>query len=327
MEPKYTKGLVSVIIPTYKRSEMLERAIRSVKYQTYPNIEILVVDDNEPGDEYSKDVSRLIESLHYDNLSLVTQPKHINGAAARNAGIRAAKGEYISFLDDDDLILPEKIEKQVKYIETLNLPVGGVSTRKIFYRDGKISHISEKWQADERQNFKVLSKQQNLQTCTLLLRHDCLDISGYFDDRLRRHQEVQLMSFFTNQFRVEYMDEPLTIIDSSDVSNRPSSDRLVEFKQNYYEAVTPITSQYTRHEQKLIIAHNETELAYAMYRDGKKIKGLLLLAKCLLYPSVLFAFVKRIITKRNNINAVKHFPSADIEKIDKYIQRCQLGLE
>ena len=59
----YTPGLVSVVIPTYKRSDTLERAINSVHNQTYRDIEILVVDDNVPGDVYSQSVKQLIDSL------------------------------------------------------------------------------------------------------------------------------------------------------------------------------------------------------------------------------------------------------------------------
>lgn len=326
-DKKYVKGLVSIVIPTYRRSNTLKRAIRSVLNQTYSQIEILVVDDNEPGSEYSEKVCELVKKIDHKNVRLITQPKHINGAAARNAGIRAAAGEYISFLDDDDLLMPEKIAKQVKFIKTLDLPVGGVSTRKLYYHDGKITSVSEKWCADSKQNYKVLSKQQNLQTCTLLLRHDCLDDAGYFDERLRRHQEVQLMSFFTHKYRVEYMDEFLTIIDSSDVSNRPSAEKLAEFKRVFYDAVAPITSQYSKHKQKLILAHNNTELAYAMYRDGDKKKGLLLLARCLLFPSVLVSFVKRIIEKIKNKKGISLISQVELDRIDRYIRDCQMGSE
>ena len=130
----YTPGLVSVVIPTYKRSDTLERAINSVRNQTYRDIEIVVVDDNVPGDVYSQSVNQLIDRLAYDNVTLVTQPKHINGAAARNAGIRKSNGEYISFLDDDDLIFPDKIEKQVATLKEMDETVGGVSSLKIFFK-------------------------------------------------------------------------------------------------------------------------------------------------------------------------------------------------
>ena len=110
--------LVSCVIPSYKRAETLRRAINSVLAQTYSHIEVIVVDDNIANDEFSKALhSVLNEYKGDDRVRLVTQPQHINGAEARNAGIRAAQGEYIAFLDDDDEWLPEKTEKQVACLE------------------------------------------------------------------------------------------------------------------------------------------------------------------------------------------------------------------
>ena len=100
---EYIAGLVSVVMPTYKRSEMLSRAIDSVLAQTYTNIELLLVNDNEPGDEFTKDLQQRVAVYSTDSrFKLILQEKHVNGAVARNVGIRQAKGEYIAFLDDDD---------------------------------------------------------------------------------------------------------------------------------------------------------------------------------------------------------------------------------
>ena len=323
MNCRYVEGLVSVVIPTYKRFDTLSRAIRSVNYQTYDKIEILVVDDNEPGDSYSCGVRKMISDLAIPNLKLVTQEKHINGAAARDAGILEATGEYIAFLDDDDLWLPEKIQREVEFIKKLPTEVGAVSNRKIFYNNGKISHISEHWLADKHQNFKVISKQLNIQTCTLLIKRQCLDETGYFDPKLRRHQEVQLMGFFTQKYRVEFLNEILTVIDSTDIMNRPDSNKLVEFKKDYFNSIKPILDTYSTHRRNLIYAHNMTEVAYSLYRDGKKIKGLSMLLTCLVYPSVLVAFIKRILYKKNSKKIDKILSKSDINEIDTFIQKCE----
>ena len=112
------KNLVSCVIPSYKRADTLRRAVDSVLAQTYNNMEVLVVDDNIAGDEFSNALHNIIDEYKDDSrVRLVTQPKHINGAEARNAGIRAAKGEWIAFLDDDDEWLPTKIEKQMAALE------------------------------------------------------------------------------------------------------------------------------------------------------------------------------------------------------------------
>lgn len=323
MENKYVKGLVSVVIPTYKRFDTLSRAIKSVEYQTYKDIEILVVDDNEPGDKYSCGVSRMISELAFPNLKLVTQEKHINGAAARDAGIRASKGEYIAFLDDDDLWLPEKIEKEIEFIRTLPNEVGAVSNRKVFYNDGKISHISEYWQSDVNQNFKVISKQLNIQTCTLLIKRVCLDETGYFDPNLRRHQEVQLMGFFTKKYRVEFLNDILTVIDSTDVMNRPNYEKLIEFKKDYFNSIKPVLNSYSEHKRKLVYAHNMTEVAYALYRDGYKLKGIIMLLRCLCYPSVLISFINRILYKKNSKKFNRILSDDDIKEINEFIKKCE----
>ena len=113
---KYTQGLVSVIIPTYKRADKLLRAINSVCNQTYENLEILVVNDNENDDQYTKELLVLFENITDPRVRLVFQERHINGAAARNAGIKKAKGEFIAFLDDDDIWMENKVQRQIDIV-------------------------------------------------------------------------------------------------------------------------------------------------------------------------------------------------------------------
>ena len=105
----YTEDLVSIIIPTYKRATMLRRAIASCLEQSYKNIEVLVVSDNEPDDEFTESARETCDSFHDNRIRLIKQQKHINGAVARNEGIKESKGLYISFLDDDDYIDSNKI--------------------------------------------------------------------------------------------------------------------------------------------------------------------------------------------------------------------------
>ncbi len=317
---KYIKGKVSVIIPTYKRFDTLARTIRSVEEQTYGNIEILVVDDNEPGDEYSRNVAELVNSLNYDNLVLITQERHINGAAARNAGIRRATGEYIAFLDDDDMWMPEKIQMQVDALSKLDDTYGGVSTRKIYYLNGKQNHISEKWSFKPSQNFDIMTKQLNVSTCTLLLRHTCLDETGYFDETLMRHQEIQLLSYFTSKYKLGFVDRLLTIIDGTDVGNRPSADKLEKVKSDYFHAIEPLLQKLSKHKRRIVRAQHMTEVAWAYYRDGEKLKGMRMLMKYLIYPSVCINFFRRVIDKTRAVkHSLKNYDADALEYIRKYV--------
>lgn len=294
---QYVEGLVSVIIPTYGRSDTLERAINSVRRQTYGNIEILVVDDNEPGSEYAQKVAEIVFQLGYDNLRFVTQPRHINGAAARNAGIRVAKGEYIAFLDDDDFFMPDKIAQQVAVLEKLDASYGGVSSRRIYIRNNKIDSISDVWRDDKNQNFDIITRKINVSTCTLLMRRACLDETGYFDEALRRNQEIQLLAFFTAKYRIKFIDKLLTVIDCTDVSNRPNAESVLAIKQAFFEAIKPITEQYSKHKQRLIIWHNMTDVFRVYLREKKFLKALMLASKMFIYPSVLISFCKFVLLR------------------------------
>ena len=95
--------LVSVIIPTYKRSEMLPRAVESALNQTYSNIEVVVVDDNDPESTWRKDTSeRMLQFKNDNRVKYICHEKNSNGSVARNTGIKNSAGSIIAFLDDDD---------------------------------------------------------------------------------------------------------------------------------------------------------------------------------------------------------------------------------
>ena len=118
--------LVSVIIPTYKRADMLTKAIDSVVVQTYKNLEIIVIDDNDPNSDYRLNTKNKLNSyIKRGTIKYIENEKNLGGSITRNRAVEESKGEYIAFLDDDDIFFPTKIEKQVKLmIENRNNNVG-----------------------------------------------------------------------------------------------------------------------------------------------------------------------------------------------------------
>ncbi|MGZ3777530.1 MAG: glycosyltransferase family 2 protein [Mucilaginibacter sp.] len=102
--------LVSIIIPAYNSGKYLGETIRSVMRQTWPNTEIIIVDDG------SADNSLEIAKKHQNDRVKVIGQANKGASGARNRGIKEAKGDYIQFLDADDLLAPDKIEKQLKAI-------------------------------------------------------------------------------------------------------------------------------------------------------------------------------------------------------------------
>lgn len=119
---------VSVIIPTYNRAELLRHAIASVLAQDYQDLEVIVADDG------STDHTAEVVSAFGSRVTYLVLPHKGQPAAPRNAGLAAATGEYIAFLDSDDLFLPHKLRQQVPVLEA-NPQVGLVYSDGYFFSD------------------------------------------------------------------------------------------------------------------------------------------------------------------------------------------------
>lgn len=108
---------VSVIVPTHNRPHFLGRTIDSLLAQTYHNTEIVVVDDNAPDSPARADTQALMKDYEkYGNVIYIQNRKSLGGGPSRNEGIKAATGDYVTFLDDDDIYLPEKVETQLSFM-------------------------------------------------------------------------------------------------------------------------------------------------------------------------------------------------------------------
>ncbi len=102
---------ISIIIPVHNRRELLGRAVSSVLHQTFPDFEIIVVDDASTDNSTS-----VLADFPSERITVIRHEAQLGPAAARNTGIRAAKGKYITFLDSDDEWLPDKLRQQLDFM-------------------------------------------------------------------------------------------------------------------------------------------------------------------------------------------------------------------
>lgn len=107
-------SLVSIITPSYKSKRFIQETIDSVWAQTYQNWEMIIVDDCSP-DESAKYIKQIIQEDR--RIKLIELEKNVGAAEARNLALKVAKGKYIAFLDSDDVWLPHKLERQLKFME------------------------------------------------------------------------------------------------------------------------------------------------------------------------------------------------------------------
>lgn len=172
---------VSVIIPLFNQKQYIGEAIDSVLSQTYPNIEIIVVNDG------STDNPLSVLEKYEKNIILINQQNR-GLAGARNAGIRHSSGEYLQFLDADDLIFPEKIQSQVDFLE--NNPEFGVSYSNFrsfeFFDKDKYRPPSIKLPGTVLDRL-ILGEVMAVHT--FLLRKKCIEEAGLFDEGLECYED------------------------------------------------------------------------------------------------------------------------------------------
>ncbi len=114
---------VSVILPTYNRAHLIKRAIQSVLDQTYQNFEIIVVDDGS-----TDNTEEQVRSFNNPKIRYIRYNENKGAAFARNAGIKASRGDYIAFQDSDDEWFPHKLQRQMEAFKNASPEVGVVYT-------------------------------------------------------------------------------------------------------------------------------------------------------------------------------------------------------
>lgn len=208
------KDLVSIIIPTYKRPGMLARAIDSCLKQTYKNIEILVVDDNNPDTDGRKETEMFMDAYKKNKkIKYIKREKNGGGCASRNTGIENAKGEYIAFLDDDDYFFEDKIERQLCFMKENNLDASFTGNEVLDETSNKIIKRKLYKNFDSYDNIlKFHVVEMIVGTQTFMYKKSVLEkIDGFL--QVPAGQEFYLMyRTIINGFKVGYLDEILTTI-------------------------------------------------------------------------------------------------------------------
>ena len=199
------KPKVSVIIPTYNRAHLIGRAIKSVLSQTYEDFELIIVDDSST--DNTEDIIRQFQEKD-KRIKYIKHEKNRGGSAARNTGIKSSKGEYIAFLDSDDEWLCEKLEKQIRLFSSIPTKVGVLYCRAYdFDDDTGIEELrSCLFEGDVRIE---LFRGWCPSTTLLMVRRQCFDAIGFFDEQFSSHQEHDLCLRLSRVYDFAYVDEPL----------------------------------------------------------------------------------------------------------------------
>lgn len=214
--------LISIIIPCYNVENYIEECINSCYAQSYLNIEVIAVDNNSGDNTFA----RLKElQQNYPKL-IITKELKPGAPAARNKGLHIAKGEWIQFLDADDLLMPTKIEHQLHFINKENGFISGACIKR------NIDEVEIEIQPLQEDIYKALFTTQLGNTCSNLWRKNSIKAIGGWNESLKSSQEADLMfRLIKNNKKVVFDQKPLTIIRARPEGQISQRGSIVNWKQ------------------------------------------------------------------------------------------------
>lgn len=225
---------ISVIIPTYNRAHLINRAIESVLGQTYGKFELLVVDDCSDDDtEY------VVSSIDDFRVRYIKCDKNCGAAAARNRGIKEAKYDWIAFLDSDDVWRENKLQKQVDAMDGVSGLIYCTFMRHPSDGSAETLMPSEDRTIDRRQGimFGELLLGNFIGMPTIMMHKSVINDAGFFDESLRCYEDYDFLLRASQYTRFLHVDEVLVDVYETEGSVGLNPER-------FFDAITKILAQY-----------------------------------------------------------------------------------
>ncbi|MUP46850.1 glycosyltransferase family 2 protein [Gramella sp. BOM4] len=224
MEKDYYMSLISIIIPSYNRASLIGQTIESVQAQSYRNWELIIVEDGSTDNSFNV----IQPYLEDDRISLYFRPSERPGGgnAARNYGFELAQGDYIKWLDSDDLLTQECLEVQLKIIESEDTDVVFCRSR-FFVQDNSKIKLGDYWHPGFSNTQEILSdfirgKVRFSNNDGLWRREIFLD-SPYEEDLKNSQEYLMMAKMLAQDIKVSLYNEVLVLIRQH--SNQMSSSR------------------------------------------------------------------------------------------------------
>ncbi|WP_277927059.1 glycosyltransferase family 2 protein [Adlercreutzia faecimuris] len=258
--------LVTVVITTYGDCSTLLRAIESVLKQSYKSIEIIVVDDNGDRGMYRKATEKIMGRYEKDRrIRYICHPKNLNGSAARNTGIGHSNGKYLTFLDNDDFMLSDRIANAVKTLEEVKADAYFCDV--LLMAQGRYAKVhgfcgSELVWKDLLFSASCMGTGSNL-----FLRRSAIDETGSFDTSFKRNQDVEYMLRFLLNHKSIWRPDLDLVKGESATSNEQSYESYAQTKAHFDVTFASLISSLDEEEEKKRLVCRETELLSVAIRS------------------------------------------------------------
>lgn len=260
--------MVSVIIPSYNREKTIKKAVESVLEQTYMELEVIVVDDC--SSDHTQNVVQILQNQD-PRVKYIRHEENQGACAARNTGIRAAKGEWIAFHDSDDIWVKNKLEIQINILKEKKADVvcSAINRHNYGKKPEKYPCISEglKTQRQIAMGFFI-------STQTILGKREVFERYS-FDVKIPRMQDYDLMIRVSEKYQVYYIDQALVdvYLQPDSITNKGHKyKKQEEIARIFLKKYPGLSKVYPEWEVQMLkrIGHAMTmegENASAIYRD------------------------------------------------------------
>ncbi|KAF0219373.1 MAG: hypothetical protein FD174_2072 [Geobacteraceae bacterium] len=218
--------LVSVIVPTYNRPDMLAETLQSILNQTFKDFEIIVVNDA------GEDVQGIIDSLnHGDTIVYLRHPANKGLAAARNTGVRAARGKYIAYLDDDDIFYPDHLETLASFLENSAYKVAYSDAYRAYQEKAGNGYIITKRDLPYSYDFDYdrILFENFIPVLSFMHEKGCIENAGYFDESLTTHEDWDLWVRMSRKYKFAHVKKVTSEFRFRSDGSSMTSSKLTDF--------------------------------------------------------------------------------------------------
>lgn len=213
--------LVSIVIPVYNGSNYMHEAIDCALNQTYPNIEVIVINDGSNDDGKTDSVAK-----SYGDKIRYFEKSNGGSSSAINLGIAQMRGEWFSWLSHDDLYVAEKVEKQIAFMESLQIDASDISNHIFFsaselidangkviraFDEKKATKLAEKVDSFQHNGYLIAEpRKYNFHGCSCLINKSAFENVGCFDESFRLLNDLDMWyRLYAANYKVHYIPEPL----------------------------------------------------------------------------------------------------------------------
>ena len=295
---------VLIVIPTYRREDRVERAVLSALNQTYPYVKVVVVDDNGKGNDHQLNTEQILgKYIRNNKITYLVNEVNSGGSFSRNQGLFSCESDFVTFLDDDDEIYPNKIEEQVNCLEKLGTEYSCCySAYDKLLADG-VKYLSSESVAGDCYAYALSRSIYVGSGSNLLVRTIVAKQVGGYDISFKKNQDLEFLARVLKGYLLAYVDKPLFLVHYEIRENNFSNEVLVTAESKFIETFKKEIDSLGKYKAKRIYRIIAIERFRICLGKGKSWQNFVNCLKngvgVITFTKYFIYLIKRVITKKS----------------------------